>query len=526
MTPDRWPLAITPHEWQAEAYTLAVDALRSRRKPVIQACTGSGKSVLIAALCARVGTSPRVVDADEAIVVTTPTTGLVDQLAATITQHSGVTVGRYFTGRKDRKQRVIVCCAPSLPSLAETLRDYQRGTALWIADEVHRGLASKAKVDAVAALAPRVRFGLTATPWRTDAPIAGWDAPLLYSYGIREAIRDGVILPPHVIHTDVEDDVNDVSIAMLHAHAVRPVVVSARTIEDAREFAVRMTAEWAPTVALHSEMDDDAQVEAIEGLRTGRYAGLVHVKMLVEGADYPWLRTLLLRERRTALGLVQEVGRVLRVDRGDSSKIVGVVLDPLAQLPPTAVSAGSTLLKAAELGELIEAAEEEAEARQPFLCPSCGATVPSAHVEGCPEKPVRVVPTSVAVREAGRWIVELVDAAERAGLDVGPIRGGHDDASERQVATLRRWAASPRGPISCLPPNAREAVRMLAARPDRLTRYAASGLMSVGLAAQRRWIETAKAAGGGVPDWRRAWRWPDGCDVEPLDKGALAALTA
>lgn len=82
-----WPLAITPHAWQAAAYPLAVEALRARKRPVIQACTGSGKSVLIAALAHTVGTSPRV-DPGDAVVVSTPTTGLVDQLAAALATHA------------------------------------------------------------------------------------------------------------------------------------------------------------------------------------------------------------------------------------------------------------------------------------------------------------------------------------------------------------------------------------------------------------------------------------------------------
>ncbi len=37
---------LIPHRWQLEAHDLAMAALRSGRRNVVQACTGSGKSIL------------------------------------------------------------------------------------------------------------------------------------------------------------------------------------------------------------------------------------------------------------------------------------------------------------------------------------------------------------------------------------------------------------------------------------------------------------------------------------------------
>ncbi len=37
---------LIPHRWQLEAHDLGVEAMRARRRCVVQACTGSGKSIL------------------------------------------------------------------------------------------------------------------------------------------------------------------------------------------------------------------------------------------------------------------------------------------------------------------------------------------------------------------------------------------------------------------------------------------------------------------------------------------------
>jgi ATP-dependent helicase YprA (DUF1998 family) len=37
---------LIPHRWQREAHDLALQSLRSGRHRVVQACTGSGKSIL------------------------------------------------------------------------------------------------------------------------------------------------------------------------------------------------------------------------------------------------------------------------------------------------------------------------------------------------------------------------------------------------------------------------------------------------------------------------------------------------
>ena len=91
-------------------------ALRSGRHNVVQACTGSGKSILQSLVVRSVWASPRLQPAD-VVVVLCPTEALVEQLAATLSAHSDSRVGRWYGRRKELTGRQTVVCCSAAPSL-------------------------------------------------------------------------------------------------------------------------------------------------------------------------------------------------------------------------------------------------------------------------------------------------------------------------------------------------------------------------------------------------------------------------
>jgi len=83
-----------------------------------------------------------------------------------------------------------------------------------------------------------------------------------------------------------------------------------------------------PARAVHSRLHPSEQASLIADLREGRLRALVHVALLAEGVDFPWLRWLCLRRAAnepSRVRFVQEIGRVLRVFEG---KTEAVFLDP------------------------------------------------------------------------------------------------------------------------------------------------------------------------------------------------------
>ena len=312
----------TPREWQAAALPPVLDTIETGKRTIVSAVMGSGKSILISEVARqRLG--------HDAIVVTTPTQALVDQLASTLSQRLGADqVGRYFTHAKDVDRPVIVACNASAPAVAEVLTAQGRRVGLWIADEVHR-TESAQMLRAARALQPAAQLGFTATPFRSEGHqrLRLWDE-VAFRYSLADALRDEVLVPWTVIPWDGEgaDDLDSVCLELIRLYAAGPGMVNAADIEDAEEFAQALRDHGIDADTVHSRRCAGGNADAIAALEAGDLACIVHVNMLAEGIDLPWLRWLCLRRPVSArVRFIQEVGRVLRASPG---KDRAVLMDP------------------------------------------------------------------------------------------------------------------------------------------------------------------------------------------------------
>lgn len=338
--PDAQGAPITLRKWQAEAFPLVVEAVKARKQPVISAFMGSGKSLL----CAYVLQQSRTIEGRSAVIAA-PSVDLVNQLAATFRKVLGdEAVGRWFGSSKQWDRRVVVTTYQSLPTLVERWKVAGRRASLLVCDECHKTGAEtwKAGIEALEALnrgadgrGHLARIGLTATPFRTSPKetLDLW-SEIIYRYTSADGIRDGVIVPWRVERWGGEgrgkEDVDGICLDMIRSKGVFPVLANAADIEDAEAFAAYLTAAGVEARAVHSELSDAVIGERKAALKAGYLKVLVHVNMLAEGSDFPWLRTLLLRRRVQArVRFVQEVGRVLRVDPDNAEKTEGIILDPL-----------------------------------------------------------------------------------------------------------------------------------------------------------------------------------------------------
>lgn len=328
--------------WQEEALPLALAALEERRNGVVVATTGAGKSVFLAALLLRWRAMHPA--SEGVVVVTTPTRKLVEQLSDTLAEHLGPgVVGRYYTRAKQHRREVVVCCNPSVPALVDALAG--RVVGAWIADECHRtesdemrtvqteddegGDLDEARIEAV--LRADRRLGLTATPFRSLAhERLSLFTEVVYRYPPADAKRDGVVVDWRPVPWTGEEKIpiDEACLQMIAAlgRDRGPGVVNAATIADAEAYTGVLTRAGYRAEPIHSRMGRAAQEGAIGRLRDGELDMLVHVSMLVEGVDFPWLRWLCLRRPVNArVRFIQEVGRVLRSYPG---KTEAVLLDP------------------------------------------------------------------------------------------------------------------------------------------------------------------------------------------------------
>jgi len=485
-----------PRQWQPDAVARCLASMRARRADVLSVATGGGKSVAQAEVAASVLGSPRWTGAP--VVVSVPTEDLVRQMWATMDARLPGRVGVFYGRRKQAKSDVIVTCVPSLGRLADALAELQRRPIALIVDECHRGLASDERRADLARLDPVTRCGWTATPWRTDAPIPGWQ-DLILSYRLADAVRDGCILWPevhtpgslgltHLHHAATTDD------GLLEMLAARPPegpgIVSAYDIPDAEAYAERLTAAGYPARAIHSQLRAGERDALLEDLRVGRLRALVHVRLLVEGVDLPWLCWLGARVERSALGQVQEVGRVLRIHPGKDRAVI---------YDPGDVGLIESFSHPSRLGELEDRAATDARtvvaAERSRVLPLCEARVGAAHFARL-----------------------LWESATIAGLPVSPTLADRErqrePATEAQCKTLRRYGAG----RLYIPTPAREGVRALCQAPEQIDHGTASRLLSVLTELGRRRSETARG------DWSRAWQWPDDATTPALDADVVKAI--
>lgn len=498
LPPGVWE-GIEPRRWQAEALPLVVDAVRRRERAVVSAIMGAGKSILLSELAKLAAArSP-----ERAVVIAAPSQNLVRQLSETVAWRCGASrVGAYYGAKKQPKRQIIVTCNPSLANLAAELATQGRRVALLIADECHKTEAALVR-DVVPILAPGGMIGFTATPYRSCASeaLSLWDT-VAYRYTLGDALRDRVLVPWRTVNWDGQgsDATDDVCVRMIREHGAGPGVVSALDIADAESYAARLAAEGIPALPIHSRLTNAEQDRRVEALKAGELRALVHVSMLAEGVDYPWLRWLCLRRPVGAkVRFMQEIGRPLRAHPG---KEYAVLMDPHDLLGRHGVQHAEVLGKALE-----EAAEaEERAARE--------------GEGGEPEE--KELPPAKALDVSTQWArglllaLQAAEAVPASAVPVGVWRTRRpSDAQVKRLAHLGRWFARH------LPDEFRGDILALS-RP-----HVAAGLQSgavsdlIGILAA---VEAA-APPGGAQD-RGGWRfpWPKGLEIGPLPGGASAAL--
>lgn len=307
-----WQNTRTPRAWQVECLRAIIAYLHAGgRAGMVSAIMGAGKTDLTSELC-------RVAQHwGWRVLVTVPSQRLVRQTSAAVRKRIGdEAVGTYWQHGRDYDTTVVVACTRSLAKLQLEPCDYD----LWIADEAH-GTESPAVLAFAETIAPARLIGLSATPFRAaDRQALSLFADLVFSYSAADALRDGVLVPWRFPDPLVSDgshvDLNEACTEWIRGRT-GPGIVSANTIEDAEEYAAELCDAGVRAMAVHSELSDDTNDRRLEALERGELDCVVHVAVLVEGVDLPWIRWMCLRRRRGSRNAhVQEIGRGLRSHPG------------------------------------------------------------------------------------------------------------------------------------------------------------------------------------------------------------------
>ena len=508
-----------PRKWQAEALRCAVGRVEAGARPVVHAVMGAGKSVFIAELVRSIE-----LERGEVVVISAPTRKLVVQLARTVAGRVGSReVGRFFSDAKETNRPVIVACFPSMERLAEILQRQERRAVLWIVDEAHNSECDSIH-NAYLRLDPERLVGLSATPYRSkEGEALQLFDETAYTYDASDALRDGVIVPWKVRqYGGLAETIDDACVEMIRrvvAEDLGPGVVDAHSfvqqgakrvhisgIKDAEAFARRLSEdEGIRAMAVHSELKGREVDRRIRLLKEGQLQVLVHVAMLKEGVDLPWLRWLCLRRQVSSrVWFAQHVGRVLRSHPG---KEEAIILDPgdlfgTFGLSYAAVLGGRDMSDSPLLQFLTEEQTEALHEAQ---------TKPGVLKQKGPRLYLIDSSEPKRLNQLQGGIRQLYLAMEAAGLlqrpDKVPFgRWRRAAVTKSQIQTLgqaSRYAAARLDQIDA-PPEVRELLRFSYRNARQLTKGGASDLISIlfALSKAHDWpdVVTRMVRGEDVPD--------------------------
>jgi superfamily II DNA or RNA helicase len=425
-----------PRPCQSEALDATLSYLaRGGDAGMVSMVMGSGKTRLTAETCRmlwRRGTTT---------LVTVPSQALVVQTADVMRARLGNDlVGTYWQHARDLRP-VLICCNSSLDTLAEEPINVNT----WIADEAH-GTEAAGVLSFRSAVQPRRIIGLSATPWRAnDRERLSIFRDLIYEYTAAQALADGVLVPwrfpdPLVAtdadeaHHDLDDACTDWILRRIAA-GDGPTIVDANTIEDAETYAAELVDAGIRAMAVHSKMRREAMTQRIEALRTGDLDCIVHVNILTEGVDMPWLVNGCLRRRRgSRVKHVQHIGRYMRSAPGKTHCNL---------FDPHGLFGLHSMNDPAALGEYSRAEKSEPEETEhyPLIDPFTGEEIDL-------DAPAPERRRVLAAMDASSWLLQA--SAALRGAKLGQAQ--RDDPAERkwrvlkatpaQLAMLDRWKST------------------------------------------------------------------------------------
>jgi len=470
-----WP--DPPRRWQEEALDTLYPLVRQRKRVVLQAATGTGKTRLQLAMLEKIRTT---LNPGWILLNTVPKQDLVEQTVREARKVLGAHLVGAWYGKKKELRPIVVCCHDSMGTLADRLDADGRKVAFWLADEGHKADTEEV-LSAIERLNPVTRLMVTATPFKTvdtDA-LRGWDA-IGFRHTIDTAMERGDLVGWRFVngYGDGTVDVNVATVQMIRDHApAGPGLVTATDCADADWFAEVLRANGITAEAIHTKVRADERKAILARHARGQTRVLVHVDLLTEGVDMPYLRWLAFRAAiNSSVRITQQAGRGLRTCAPDQwgHKREFVILLP--RFVPVLAAAGTraNLSPSTTARELREAAEREL------------ADVPNETSLGC----------AVAAVEVSSWVERLVLHArahqvepEAARVDPADIRQGWRTRAptDRQLQELAQLEAlGHKSPFRYLPGAHRDVARAVVQWPETLTAGTASDLLGLLYALRRR----------------------------------------
>jgi superfamily II DNA or RNA helicase len=330
-------------QYQEYASTRMRESLLDTGRALVVLATGLGKTVVISEVVADLLRDGRI--RDDRVLVLAHTRDLVQQLhqAFWFQLPKWVPTHQMVEGETPAFwEGVTFATVQSTHRRRESLPQF----GLVVVDEAHH-VGAETFVETLAALAPPMRAGVTATPWRgDDYDIEHMFGSALVRMGIAEGLQGGFLcdvdyrlladnldwelvqdLSTHryslgqlnrrlILPTRDEEAVRIIADIFQTAHR-RGAIVFSPSIAHAREFAGMLRSYGFRAEEISSEDDARLRDLKLSRFRSGEYQFMTTVDLFNEGVDLPDVDMIVfMRVTHSRRIFVQQLGRGLRLSRG------------------------------------------------------------------------------------------------------------------------------------------------------------------------------------------------------------------
>ena len=359
---------------------IAIERFLEHERGVLEMATGTGKTRTALRIF------KHLVEKDEidTLIIATDGTDLLDQWFAqllTTTQEieRGFGVIRHYYNYHDRerfqlnpKQKILLTSRLALPPALRSLESTHAARTLLIHDEVHALGSTQNRAD-LSGLSNYIRFrlGLSATPEREYDQVGTQFieehiGPIIFRFGLDEAIRQGILAPFYYYPLDYWPDENDgqrlqaiyrrqaargntdnpmskeelwTALAHVHKTSVAKLPVFRNFIDQSSHLLTRCiifveTREYGEKVLeiVHRQRHDFHTYYSADDSNTlkrfakGDLECLITCHRLSEGIDIQSLTTVILfSSARSRLETIQRMGRCLRIDPANPTKRANII---------------------------------------------------------------------------------------------------------------------------------------------------------------------------------------------------------
>jgi superfamily II DNA or RNA helicase len=342
-TPEYPPSRRALRIYQEDASTRMREALLDTGRALVVLATGLGKTVVISEVVADLLRDGRI--AGDRVLVLAHTRDLVQQLhqAFWFQLPKWVPTHQMVEGETPAfSEGVTFATVQSAHRRRESLPSF----GLVVVDEAHH-VGAETFVETLSALAPPMRAGVTATPWRgDDYDIEQMFGPSLIRMGIAEGLQGGFLcdvdyrlLADNLDWELVQDlSTHRYSLGQLNRRLILPTrdeeavriiadvfqtthrrggIVFSPSIAHAREFAGMLRSYGFRAEEISSEDDARLRDLKLSRFRGGEYHFMTTVDLFNEGVDLPDVDMIVfMRVTHSRRIFVQQLGRGLRLSQG------------------------------------------------------------------------------------------------------------------------------------------------------------------------------------------------------------------